>query len=59
MEIIFDNDMIFDKKQKDKTLDSPSVLISFSYTRKKKKNPSPRWIRLTRVTNGRAVAHES
>ena len=41
------------------TLDSPSILISFSYTRKKKKNPSPKWISVTRVTNSWAVAYKS
>ena len=46
------------QKQKDKTLDSSSVLILFSYTWNKKKNPSPRKIRLSRVTNNRAVAHK-
>ena len=47
------------QKQKDKTFDSLSVLIFISYTRNKKKNPSPRKIRLTLVTNSWAVAYKS
>ena len=49
----------FHQKQKDKTIDSPRVLISFSYTRNKKKSSSTRYIRLIRVTNSRSVAHKS
>ena len=43
----------------DKTLDSPNVLISFSYTRNKKKNLSTRKIKLTRVTNSQEVTHKT
>ena len=43
----------------DKTLDSPSVLISFSYTRNKKKNLSTRKVKLTRVTNSQEVTHKT
>ena len=45
--------------QKDKTLDSPSAIISFSCSRKKNKNSSTKYTGLTRVTNSRAVAHKS
>ena len=41
----------YTRKKKDETLDSHSVLILFSYTRNKKKNPSPKKVRLTLVTN--------
>ena len=45
--------------QKDKTLDSPSALVSFSYNRNKNKNSFTKLIGLTRVTNSRVVAHKS
>ena len=50
--------LINTRKKKDKTLDSPSVLISFSYTRKEMMNSSTRQIGRTRVTVSWAV-HKS
>ena len=44
--------------QKDKTLDSPSVLVSFNYNRSENKNSFIELIGLTRVTNSRVVAHK-
>ena len=45
--------------QKDKILDSPSALISFSYIRNKNKNSSIEKIGLTRVTDSRTAAQKS
>ena len=45
--------------QKDKTLDSPSVLTSFSYRRNKNKNSSTKQTELTPATSSRTVAHKS
>ena len=50
--------LINTRKKKDKTLDSPSVLTSFSYTRKEMMNSSTRQIGRTRVTVSWAV-HKS
>ena len=50
--------LINPRKKKDKTLDSPSVLTSFSYTRKEMMNSSTRQIGRTRVTVSWAV-HKS
>ena len=47
------------KMQKDKNLDSPSALVSFSYNRNKNKILFTKLIGLTRVTNSRVVAHKS
>ena len=45
--------------QKDKTLDSPSALVSFSYNRNKNKNSFTKLKGLTRVTNSWVVTHKS
>ena len=45
--------------QKDKTLDSPSALVSFSYNRNKNKNSFTKLIGLTGVTNSWVVTHKS
>ena len=51
--------LIKTRNKNGKTLDLPSILISFSNTRNKKVNSSTRQIGLTRVTNSWAVAHKS
>ena len=45
--------------QNDKTLNSPSVLILFNYSRNKNKNSSTKCTGLTRMTNSWAVSHKS
>ena len=47
------------KMQKDKTLDSPSALVSFSYNRNKNTDSFTKLIGLTRVTNSRVVVHKN
>ena len=51
--------LINTRKQKDKNLDSPSLLVSFSCTRNQQKNSSTRQTSLIRVTNIGADAHKS
>ena len=50
--------LIKTRKREKKTLDSPSVLISFSYTSNKKQNSTPSQIKQTCVTNSQAVTHK-
>ena len=45
--------------QKDKTLDSPSALVSFSYNRNKNTDSFTKLIGLTRVTNSRVVVRKN
>ena len=47
------------QKQKNKTLDSLGILILFSYNKNKKKELSPRKMRLTLVTNSWEIAFKS
>ena len=51
--------LIKNRNKKGKTLDLPSILISFSNTRNKNVNSSTRLAGLTRVTNSWAVTNKS
>ena len=44
---------------KDKTLDSPRILTSYSNTGNKEMNFSTGWMKLVRVANNQAVVHKS
>ena len=43
---------------KDRTLDSPIILTSYSNTGNKEMNVSTGWMKLVRVANNQAVAHK-
>ena len=43
---------------KDRTLDSPSILTSYSNTGNKEMNVSTGWMKLVRVANNQAVVHK-
>ena len=45
--------------QKDRTLDLPSALVSFSYNRNKSKNSFTKLIGLTRVTNSWGLQYQN
>ena len=47
------------KMLKDKTLDSPSALVSFSYNRNKNTDSFTKLIGLTRVTNSQVVVRKN
>ena len=50
--------LINTRNNKDRTLDSPSILTSYSNTGNKEMNFSTGWMKLVRVANNQAVIHK-